>query len=407
MENLSPETIHHVLGYLSEKRDIESFRLVQQSFAIIGKEFLFHTIDVWPTRASLNRLHIISRNNNLAVHVKVLTLNVVYDTKSLMWGSIKGNLHRLDTCHGPIRTSYEHNIGVFREAAAEHYDFLASRDHVSILMASLIGLPRLGTIHMRDGLNEGCSITAKEEKAYFGISGIRNYAGEPGSLVDPNSYFAIEALRGIVDASRYTDIKITSFQTINEIPQVIFEDKTLLFSFTHFLHNCRDLQLRFDTEDHEEVIRHLQNNPLAVIFSSTSALERLGLHFSVRPDIAVPFAKLLGNHQISACLKDISFVGIDMHEEELCDFLGFHKNSLRRFSIQYSKLFTGNWLDVATWIRNNLQLVSVEFAGITDSDTDETINMTEEEAAGCRKYVKLLEEYVLHGRSGHSISILN
>lgn len=405
MENLSPETIHHILGYLSEKRDIESFRLVQHSFAVIGKEFLFHTIDVWPTRVSLNRLRMVSRSSDLAIHVKVLTLNVVYDTKSLMWGRIKGNLHRLDIGHGPIRVSYEHNIGVFREAAAEYYDFLASRDHVSILMASLTGLPRLETVRMIDGRNEGCSVTAKEEKTYFGASGIRNYAGEPGSLVDPNSYFAIEALRAILDAARYTDIKITSFQAINEIPQVIFEDPTLLNNFAGFIQNCRDLQLRFDTEDHEEVIHHLQNNPPAVIFSSTKALEKLGLHFSVRPDITVPFAKLLGSHQISACLKDISFVGIDMHEEELCYFLGLHKKSLRRFSIQYSKLFTGRWLDVATWIRNNLRLVSVEFAGITDSDADETINMTEEEAAGCRKYVKLLEEYVLHGRSTHLVSV--
>lgn len=400
MENLSPETIYHILGYLDAKGDIESFRLVQHSFAVLGKEFLFHTIDVWPTRESLNRLRTLSRRRDLALRVKCLVLNVVYDTKSLIWSSIKGNLHRLDTCHGPVRVSYEHNTRVFKDAAQKYHEFLVSRDHVSILMASLIRLPRLEAVRMRDGGNGGHSVTSIEEKAYFGASGIRYYAGAPGSLVDPNSYFAIEALRALVDASRYADTKIVSFQTINEIPQMIFEEPTLLNEFASFIQNCRDLQLRFDTEDHEEVIFHLQNNPPAVVFSSARLLEKLSLHFSVRPDITVPFAKLLGNQQISACLKEINFVGIDMHEQELCNFLDLHKKSLRRFSIHYSKLFTGHWVTVAAWMRDNLQLESVEFTGITDSDADETRNMTAEQAALFRKHVRLLEAHVLHGRPG-------
>lgn len=400
MENLSPETVHHILGYLGKKKDIESLRLVQKSFAILGKEFLFHTINIWPTRASLTRFHALSRRSDLALQIRCLVLNVVYDTKSLIWSGIKGHLHRLDTCHGPIRVSYEHNIKVFRDAAIECYDFLTSRDHVSILMASLFRLPRLEAVHMRDDENESYYVTAKEETIYFGDWGIHNYAGEPGSLVDPNSYFAIEALRALLEASRYTDTKIVSFQTSNDIPQVIFENPTLLNGFAGLVRNCRDLQLRFDTEDHEKVIFHLLNNPPAIIFLSTNILETLSLNFSVRPDITVPFAKLLGNQQISPYLKDINFVGIDMHERELRCFLGLHRKSLRRFSIQYSKLFSGHWLSMAVWIRENLRLESVGFAGITDSDADETTNMTEEEAARCQRYVKRLEEYVMNGISG-------
>lgn len=398
MENLSPETVHNILGYLGKKGDIESFRLVQKSFAALGKEFLFHTIDVWPTRDSLTRLYAISRRSDLALQVKCLILNVTYDTKSLVWSDIKGQLHHLDTCHGPIRVSYEHNIKVFKDAARECYDFLTSRDHVSILMASLSHLPRLRAVHMRDGEIESCFMTANEENAYFGIRGIRNYSGEPSSLVDINPYFAIEALRALLDASRYTDNKILSFQITNEIPQVIFENSTLLNGFADLVQNCRDLQLRFDTEDHEKAAFHLQDNPLATIFSSTKLLEKLDLHFSVRPDITVPFAKLLGHQQISPCLKDINLVGIDMHEREIRSFLGLHKKSLRRFSIQYSKLFSGRWLSVAMWMRENLQLESVKFAGIADSDTDETRNMTVQEIVGRRRYVKRLEEYVINGR---------
>lgn len=401
MNDLSPETVRQILYFIPAKSDLESFRLVQHSFADLGKEFLFHTIDVWPTRESLNRLRELSRRSDLALRVRCLVLNFVYDTKNLIWSRVKENLHFPNSshAHGPVWDLYEHNAGVFNRIATKSFDFMVSRDHASILMASLVRLRRLETIQTRDGGgNEGCIMTAKEEADHFGAWGLSEYPGEPGSWDDPNSYFAIEALRALVDASLYADTKIKSFQTINEIPQRIFEEPALLKSLAGFLKHCRQLKLRFDTENHELVVPYLKKNPLAVVFSSTKLLEKLHLEFSVRPDISVGFTKIVGDQQISVCLKEINFVGIDMHDYELYAFLSLHKKTLRRFSIHHSKLFTGYWLNVAKWMRENLNLKSVEFVGIANSDSDGDHEETMKEKAAALDEVRKMVSYVLYGK---------
>lgn len=394
MDDLSPETIRQILRHIPAKSDLENFRLVQHSFADLGKEFLFHTIDVWPTRESLTRLHKLSYRSDIAAQVKCLILNVVYDTKNLIWGRVKERLHFLNTPHSLTWDLYQHNTWIFKSFAKECYEFLTSRDHSSILMASLIRLKKLEAVYMRDGGgNERSVVTASEERAHFGAWGIREYDGAPASWIDPNSYFAIEALRALIDASRYTNTKIKSFQSINEIPQCIFEDATLLKGLAGFVKDCRDLQLRFDTENHEYVIPYLQKNPLAIVFSSTKLLEKLNLQFSVRPDITVGFTKLLGDKQISPYLKEVNFVGIDMHDHELYAFLSFHKASLSRFSVQYSRLFTGFWLEVAIWMRENICLESAKFVGLTNSN--KTHPQIEEEEFVSVEEMKIMEEYVL------------
>lgn len=362
MDSLSPELIREIFHHLNDKLDVARFRLVQRTFAELGKEALFCCIHVQPSQPSLSRLLEIARHASCAQHVRMVALGV--DAMNIMvWRPFteqvgSKNIDSLD---------YQ-TLAIFRSLVNECQNFQQSSDYAAMLSASFSRLPRLSTLALR----EVSSPTYPRSEA---LTLMDRYA----HAVDPPHFHGswgekdhLRAFSALIDAAYFAGTTLDSFTTDGLIDQALFGNRSLLLRARSVFRGCRVLKLLFCGEEPlpalfgHPLAPRLLENPLFDVLAPALGLEELVVKFSVCPTAGrggALFKKILGKQHVWPKLRKVNLGTIDLPHQELLAFLDRHSATLRGFAVSCCNLVGGSWCDVMIFLRDNMKLKRLHLSG--------------------------------------------
>lgn len=78
MERLPQELLRFLVEDIEPTRDLQAIRLVNKALAAAANPFLFHTIPVWLSLKSLQRLTSLSEHSGLASHVHTIVSHTLW-----------------------------------------------------------------------------------------------------------------------------------------------------------------------------------------------------------------------------------------------------------------------------------------------------------------------------------------
>lgn len=391
MEKLSPEIIREILYHFDSKVHIANFRLVQRSLAELAKEFLFRTVPLKPTKLSVSRLFAISQRPDLARYVKEVYFGID-EPNYMIWEQFNEQL-RMEGLSHDDETHGARAQEIFKSSVQGWYEFQTSPEYTAVLSAAFAGFPRLEGIHML----HGAPMAMERQYTYREID---MYPFEPtpefhGEYVSEKDYlrgFAALINAAYLAGSKLTSFRITGMNTEEIVDQSVFEDVELLQRAAVVFRNCRVLELHLGI-DSVEIIDKFKSNPLLNVLAPAERLEELCLGFgNTAPSEPHLFSHIFGEDQVWPCLRKLELWTIDMHEYELIAFLERHRATLRTILISNGLLFTGCWNNIMRFMKENLQLESLEvwdlFCKHGDGDTYRNYSHFE---------TKMMVEYVQEG----------
>lgn len=387
MDSLSPEVIREIVHHLDDKLDIGQFRLVQRTFAELGRESLFNCLYVQPSQHSLSRLLEIARRPSCAQYVRTIALSVDA-MKVMLWRPFTEQVGSKDIDHLDYRT-----LIVFRALVNECQEFQQSSDYAAMLSASFSRFPRLSKICLRE-------VSPSAPSHSEAVTLMDRYA----HAVDPPHFHGswgekdhLRAFSALIDAAYFAGITLSSFTTNGLIDQALFDNRTLLSRAAAVFRNCRVLKLLFCGEEPPPAVYgcplapRILENSLFDVLSPARALEELTVEFSACPMAGrggALFTNIFGTQHVWPMLQDVNLGAIDLPYEELLAFLERHKATLRGFSVTCCDLMNGSWCDIMIFLKANLTLERLE---LDDTLVDERRRVYSSGDA------EMMVDYVLHG----------
>lgn len=371
MDSLSPELICEIFHHLDDKLDVARFRLVQRTFAELGKEALFSCLYVQPSQHSLSRLLEISRNPSCAQYVRVVALSVDA-MKVMVWRPFTEQVGSKSV--GNLDLDYQ-TLAIFRSLVNECQNFQQSSDYAAMLSASFSRLPRLSVLALR----EVSSLAYPRSET---LTLMDRYA----HAVDPPQFHGswgekdhLRAFSALIDAAYFAGTPLDSFTTDGLIDQALFDNRLLLSRAKSVFRSCRTLRLLFCGEEplpalyRQPHTPRLLENPLFDVLAPALGLEELVVGFSACPMAGRGgplFTNILGTHHVWPKLREVNLGTIDLPYQELLAFLHRHRTTLRGFAVSRCNLVGGLWRDIVMFMRDNMALKKLELSGeISDTQT--------------------------------------
>lgn len=387
MDSLSPELIHEIFHHLDDKLDVARFRLVQRTFAELGKEALFSCIYVQPSQQSLSRLLEIARHPSCAQYVRMVALSVDA-MKIMVWRPFTEQVGSKITDNIDYQT-----LAIFRNIVDECQNFQQSSDYAAMLSASFSRLPRLSALAL-------CEVSSSTYPRSETLTLMDRYA----HAVDPpqfhGSWGEKDHLRGfsaLIDAAYFAGTTLDSFTTDGLIDQALFDNRLLLSRAKSVFRHCRVLKLLFCGEEPLPALyRHplaprMLETPLFDILAPALDLEELAVGFSACPMAGRGgelFTRTLGRQHVWPKLREVNLGTIDLPYQELLAFLDRHRATLRGFTVSCCNLVGGSWGEVMMSLRDSMKLKRLGLNG-TLSDASTTLYSSRELA--------MMMDYVLNG----------
>lgn len=367
MNSLSPELIREIFFNLDTKADISRFRLVQRTFAHIGGEALFTSLDISPTFQSLTRLIELSRHSHIACFVRKISLSV--DAMRVMvWSTISKHLG--STSAKDVDKLDYRTLIVFRSLVNECQEFQKSSDYVAMLSTAFSRLPRLCHVSL---LESSPSTSAN--------SGAVTLMDRYAHTIDPPHFHGswgekdhLRAFSALIDSSYFTGTALESFKTTGLIDQILFQDRELLRRAAIVFRASRELRLLFCGEEQTQtqVTQRLFESYLFDVIAPAVGLQKLAVEFNVCPPAGrggALFEKVFGGEsQRWKVLEELVIGGINVKCEELIGFLARHKSTLRVLRMRKCGLVDGSWDDVMKFLDKDLELRKLDLDGHIDHD---------------------------------------
>lgn len=366
MDSLSPELICEIFHHLDDKLDVARFRLVQRTFAELGKEALFSCLYVQPSQHSLSRLLEISRDPSCAQYVRVVALSVDA-MKVMVWRPFTEQVGSKSV--GNLDLDYQ-TLAIFRSLVNECQNFQQSSDYAAMLSASFSRLPRLSTLALR----EVSSLAYPRSET---LTLMDRYA----HAVDPPQFHGswgekdhLRAFSALIDAAYFAGTPLDSFTTDGLIDQALFDNRLLLSRAKSVFRGCRTLKLLFCGEEplptlyRQPHTQRLLENPLFDVIAPALGLEELVVGFSTCPMTGrggALFTNILGTHHVWPKLCEVNLGTIDLPHQELLAFLDRHRKTLRGFVVSRCNLVGGSWRDIVMFMRDSMALKKLELSGVT------------------------------------------
>lgn len=243
MERLGPKVIQQILQDLPSKSNLLNARLVQHSLAETGKEVLFHTVEILPSHRSLSHFLELSRQTNLAHHVKkvIVTLD---DLQRLLWEPFTKKLELENTCpQAEKETPNGNSTTIFNTLLHEMNDIYTSPEFIALTTAAFSHLPQLDTVVIRHLSRDLQPCMSELGKLYLSTPPVSDINRTCWSEMDRACYIDDEpdfAFTAVINAVYLADMKLSSIQTMSCINQVLFENNPELFRrTTSVFRNCR------------------------------------------------------------------------------------------------------------------------------------------------------------------------
>lgn len=389
MEKLSPEIIREILYHFDSKVDIANFRLVQCSLAELAKEFLFRTVPLKPTKLSVSRLLAISQRPDLARHVKGVFFGID-EPNYMIWEQFNEQLRMEGLSHGQEMQEARAQE-LFKSSVQGWYEFQTSPEYTAILSAAFAGLHRLEAIQMV----HGAPMAMERQYTYreidiYPFEPTPEFHGEYGAEKDYLRGFAALINATYLAGSKLTSFRMTGMNTEEIVDQSVFENTELLQRAAAVLRNCKVLELHLGIDSNEAVDK-FKTNPLLNVLAPAEHLEELCLGFgNTAPSEPHLFPHIFGEEQVWPRLRKLELWTIDMHEHELIAFLERHKTTLKTILISNGLLFTGCWNNIMRFMKEHLQLESLEVWDLfcKHSDGDVYRNYTHSESQMMVQYVQ-------------------
>lgn len=385
MDRLSPELVQEILRHIPLKSDLSNFRLVQYSFAQLGQQYLFQSINIQPSKHSLCRFLELSRKANLAHHIKEVALNVD-NLKSRLWDPFTKRLELEDT-----RTGNEPHVkggggvtAIFHAMVDACNAFHKSPEYLTLVAAAFANLPRLNSLRLQQH---------SDAPLHWRIKMIETYYTNTGP---PHMHFTSHLARRdleydlgfevLINAAYQTNKRLLSFRAENRgISRSVFRDPELVQRTAAVFRNCKYLDLKFPVYQTAS-----ETSPIALI-SPAVGLETL----VVRLDGLNTAFDIFGHGHVwprlhSLFLSDIS----GLRESEVVEFLGLHRTNLRHFLVRECGLIEGGcWARILTFVKDKLALTRLGFSEVYEGDEGETMGCLElEEETGWCEMDKIFQE---------------
>lgn len=387
MDSLSPELIHEIFHHLDDKLDVARFRLVQRTFAELGKEALFSCLYVQPSQHSLSCLLEISRHPSCAQYVRTVVLSVDA-MKIMVWRPFTEQLGSKSVNNFDYQT-----LTIFRRLVNECQSFQQSSDYAAMFSAAFSRLPRLSALALREALSPAYPRSET-------LTLMDRYAHAVDSPQFHGSWGEKDHLRGfsaLIDAAYFAGTTLDSFTTDGLIDQALFNNRLLLSRARSVFRSCRVLKLLFCGEESLPALCRLPlaprllENPLFDVLAPALELEELVVGFSTYPMAGRGgelFTKILGTQHVWPKLREVNLGTIDLPHQELLAFLDRHKATLQGFTVSCCNLVGGSWGDVMMFLRDSMALKGLCLGG-TLSDGYIKIYSTRE--------LVMMMDYVLNG----------
>lgn len=382
MDRLSPELVQEILRHLPLKSDLSNFRLVQYSFAQLGQQYIFQTVNIQPSKHNLCRFFELSLKANLAHHIKEVVLNVD-NLKSRLLDPFAKRLES-ENIHQGDETPVGRVKAIFHAMVDECNAFHKSPDYLVLVAAAFANLPRLNSVRLEQ--NSDAPLPGR-------IKMIETYYPNPGP---PHMHFTSHLSRRdleydlgfevLINAAYQTNKKLVSFRAENRgISRAVFRNPELVRRTAAVFRDCRYLDLKFSFYQ-----AACENSPIGII-SPAVGLETL----IVRLDGLNTTFDIFGHGHVwprlhSLFLSDIS----GLHESEVLEFLGLHRVTLRHFLVRECGLTEGGcWAKILKFAKANLTLTRLGFSEVYEGDEGETTECPElKETTGWCEMDKIFQE---------------
>lgn len=357
MESLAPELIQKIFSHLQSKSDLASFRLVQRSFAELGTEYFFKTVDVKPTYRGLYPLLEISQNAEFARHVKQVVLHLD-DFRHSVWIPFTRKLKMENLEDGPTAQKAD----LLDELIREFEGFQISPDYTGILSSAFMRLPRLEAVQIlerpsrKHGIDPQTIIDMDEHSLSQENLSIQREWGTN------ESYRAFSALVG---AAYFSGMKLVSFRHNADIlaasgPDDFGRDEPLIRRAAKVFQSCLILDLGLHQAD---------TNLLSNLLLPAARVEKLGLKFDLGTynGSASVFSKVVESGYVWPALKEVKIRTVCMHSHgSFLEFLQRHHATLRGLSLWDCKLSVGSWVDLILCMKDSLKLEWLELGLLSD-----------------------------------------
>lgn len=382
MDRLSPELVQEILRYIPLKSDLSNFRLVQYSFAQLGQQHLFRSINIQPSKHSLCRFVELSRKANLAHHIREVVLNVD-NLKSRLWDPFTKRLESEDLRQGD-RAQVGRATALFHTMVDACNAFHKSPEYLILVSAAFVNLPRLNSLRLEQHSDAPLHWRIKMIETYY------------TNTAQPHMHFTSHLARRdleydlgfqvLINAAYQTDRRLLSFRAENRgISRAAFRDPELVRRTAAVFRNCRYLDLKFPVYQAGSGV-----SPIAII-SPAVGLKTL----IVRLDgLNTAFDVFAHGHVWprlhSLFLSDIS----GLHENDIIEFLGLHRTVLRHFLVRECGLAEGGcWAKVLRFATDTLTLTRLGFSEVYEGDEGETVECPElKETTGWCEMDKIFQE---------------
>lgn len=360
MDKLNPEIILEIFSHISYQGDVANFRLVQRSFAQLGKAALCRSVDIGPTERSLSRFFEYSCQSDFALHVKEVAL-VCDDVRSVLWDPFNAGLKL-----GGISPEDEDETQMakaktmFSTVLQESKDFRESLGYRKLIAEALKRLPRLGSVLIESSEEIGKDLKDLGMVKYFR----QDFSAEVWGMYQCDSAFV-----AMINALHAAGTILPSFSILCPLSHYVFGDTKIFRGTAAVFRNCRWLNLWLGLSDgHEDFPckwSRLPCPPFGLI-SPALHLEELALRFDVGISRTRLFAEIFGQGHVWPHLRALSLRGVDMHEYEIIRFLRLHKATLKFIQISYCEMYTGCWERVMKFAKEELLLTSIRLYYVWD-----------------------------------------
>lgn len=360
MDRLSPELVQEILRHLPLKSDLSNFRRVQYSFAQLGQQYLFRTINIQPSNHSLSRFFELSLRPNLAHHVKEVVLNVDNLRRSL-WDPFAKKLESEN-----IRYGDEAQMGrvtaIFHAMVDACNAFHKSPAYLALITAAFSNLPRLTSLRLEQHSDALLLWRFKLIETYSTSLGPPAHMHSLSHLARRDLEYDL-GFEALINAAYQTNKRLLSFRAENRgISRAVFRNPELVQRTAAVFRSCRYLDLRFP------VYRAGSGDPAPLaLIAPAAGLETL----IVRLDGLNAAFDVFGHGHVWPRLRSLFLADImGLREDEILGFLRLHQATLRHLLVRECGLTEGGcWARILAFAKRNLRLTRLNFSEVYEGDS--------------------------------------
>ncbi|KAI9719798.1 MAG: hypothetical protein M1812_003286 [Candelaria pacifica] len=363
------------------RKDIKSVRLVCQEFKCASSQFLIDRVFLSGQLRHIEILTAISQHPVFRNHVREIVYDAAHFDKRLLDRRVyeellwKGRTSHDDGLKASPLTDgllsldrgWEQYKRCFREQERVH----KTDKDINCLEAAIQRMPNVFRYTITDDAWGGCGISKHSNHS-------RSYSiplptGFEMTMLQPSHWPCIDDLvpsghgplwyRGFEVFCRVASLQmgkqIRSFRIYPAEPRSGISHHVLnlapagLDRARNAFENLTTLELCINTHNVEEDwVTTMRTGAISRIMSAARNLEELWLRFDARCQwLMGDFAKVVGSQTWSK-LRSLALCLMDMHEQELVDFLGRHSSTIEVLDLQYVEISEGTWHTVLSEMRS-------------------------------------------------------